>query len=97
MVAWITFYKVANLKSLAIYWLKLYHTHKIWCEDTDKGLIECGKVQEWFTNYSTSELVMVYKGRHLRDTMWEGSRLNYNYFIYFYITDKLYFYILISF
>ena len=40
----------------------------------DEGLIECGKAHEWFTDYSTSELVTVCKGRHLRDTMWIGSR-----------------------
>jgi len=32
-------------------------------------LIECGKAYEWFTNYSTSELVTVYKDGHFRDTM----------------------------
>jgi len=42
----------------------------------DKGLIECGKAHEWFTDYSTSELVIVCKGGHLRDTMWIGSRLS---------------------
>jgi len=39
-------------------------------------LIECGKTHEWFTDYSISELVMVCKGGHLRDTMRDGSRLN---------------------
>ena len=63
-----TFYGVAGLKSLANHQLRLYHTHKVWCRDADKGLIECSKAYEWFTDYSTSELVM-YKGRHLRDTM----------------------------
>jgi len=42
----------------------------------DEGLIECSKVHEWFTNYSTSELVIVCKDRHLRDTMQGGSRLS---------------------
>jgi len=47
----------------------LYHTHKVWCGGADEGLIECGKVHEWFTDYSISELVMVCKGGYLRDTM----------------------------
>ena len=73
-VAWITFYGVAGLKSLANHRLRLYHTHKVWCGGTDEGWIEYGKVHEWFTDYSTSELVMVCKGGHLRDTMQIGSR-----------------------
>jgi len=52
----------------------LYHTHKVWCGGADEGWIEYGKVHEWFTDYSTSELVMVCKGGHLRDTMQIGSR-----------------------
>ena len=64
-----TFYGVAGLKSLANYQLRLYHTHKVWCGDADKSLIEYGKAHEWFTDYSTSELVTVCKGRHLRNTM----------------------------
>jgi len=64
-----TFYGVAGLQSLANYQLRLYHTHKVWCEGADEGLIEYGKAHEWFTNYSTSELVIVCKGGHLRDTM----------------------------
>jgi len=42
----------------------------------DEGLIECGKAHEWFTDYSTSELVTVCKGRHLRNTMQIRSRLS---------------------
>ena len=49
--------------------LRSYHTHKVWCGGADEGLIECGKVQEWFTDYFDSELVTVCKGGHLRDTM----------------------------
>jgi len=64
-----TFYRVAGLKSLANYQLRLYHTHKVWCGGADESLIECGKAHEWFTDYSTSELVTMYKGGHLRDTM----------------------------
>jgi len=74
VVAQITFYRVANLKSLANHWLRLYHTHKVWCGGVDEGLIECGKAQEWFTDYFDSELVTVCKGGHLRDTMRGGSR-----------------------
>jgi len=62
MVAQTTFYGVADLKSLANHQLRSYHTHKVWCEGVDESLIECGKAHEWFTNYSTSELVMVCKG-----------------------------------
>ena len=76
MVTWTTFYKVAGLKSLANHQLKLYHTHKVWCGGADKGLIECGKAHEWFTDYFDSELIMVCKGEHLRDTMREESRLS---------------------
>jgi len=68
-VAWTTFYGVAGLKSLANHQLRLYHTHKVWCGSTDESLIECCKAYEWFTDYSTSELVTVYEGGHLRDTM----------------------------
>jgi len=75
-VARTTFYEVAGLKSLANHQLRLYHTHKVWCGGVDEGLIEYGKAHEWFTDYSTSELVMVCKGGHLRDTMQIGSRLN---------------------
>jgi len=81
-VTWTTFYGVADLKSLANHQLRLYHTHKVWCRDVDEGLIECGKAHEWFTNYSTSELVTVYKGGHLRDTMQTGSRLSPYYSFY---------------
>jgi len=68
-VARTTFYGVAGLKSLANHRLRLYHTHKVWCGGVDEGLIECGKAQEWFTDYFDSELVTVCKGGHLRDTM----------------------------
>jgi len=71
-----TFYGIAGLKSPANHRLRSYYTHKVWCGGADEGLIECGKAHEWFTNYSISELVMVCKGRHLRDTMRGGSRLN---------------------
>jgi len=71
-----TFYGVAGLKSLANHRLRSYHTHKVWCGGTDEGLIEYGKAHEWFTDYFTSELVMVCKGGHLRDTMRGRSRLN---------------------
>jgi len=64
------------LKSLANHRLRSYHTHKVWCGGVDEGLIECGKAQEWFTDYFDSELVMVCKGGHLRDTMRGGSRLS---------------------
>ena len=64
-----TFYGVVGLKSLANHRLRLYHTHKVWCGGVDEGLIEYGKAQEWFTDYFGSELVMVCKGGHLRDTM----------------------------
>ena len=75
-VAQATFYGIAGLKSLANHQLRLYHTHKVWCGGVDEGLIECDKAHEWFTDYSTSELVMVYKGGHLRDTMRDRSRLS---------------------
>ena len=75
-VTWTIFYGVAGLKSLANHQLRLYHTHKVWCGGADEGLIEYNKAHEWFTDYSTSELVMVCKGGHLRDTMWIGSRLS---------------------
>jgi len=75
-VARATFYGIAGLKSLANHRLRLYHTHKVWYGDADEGLIECGKAHEWFTDYSISELVMVCKGEHLRDTMRGGSRSN---------------------
>ena len=75
-VARVTFYEVAGLKSLANHQLRSYHIHKVWCGGADEGLIECGKAHEWFTDYSTSELVMVCKGGHLRDTMQGRSRLN---------------------
>ena len=68
-VDWTTFYGVAGLKSLDNHQLRLYHTYKVWCGGADEGLIECGKTHEWFTDYFDSELVTVYKGRHLRDTM----------------------------
>ena len=73
-VAQTTFYGVAGLKSLADYRLRLYYIHKVWCGGADEGLIKCDKAYKWFTDYSTSELVMVCKGEHLRDTMWIGSR-----------------------
>ena len=76
VVAWTTFYGVAGLKSLASHRLRSYHTHKVWCGGIDKSLIECGKAYEWFIDYFDSELVMVCKGRHLRDTMQGESRLS---------------------
>jgi len=69
VVAQVTFYGIAGLKILANHQLRSYHTHKVWYEGVDEGLVECGKAHEWFTNYSTSELVMVYKGGHLRNTI----------------------------
>jgi len=74
VVAWTTFYEVAGLKSLANHRLRSYHTNKVWCGSADEGLIEYGKAHKWFTDYSTSELVTVCKGGHLRDTIWIGSR-----------------------
>jgi len=74
VVAQIIFYGVAGLKSLANHQLRLHHTYKVWCGGADEGLIECGKAQEWFTDYFDSKLVTVCKGRHLMDTMREGSR-----------------------
>jgi len=82
-VAWTTFYGVAGLKSLANHQLRLYHTYKVWCGGVDKSLIKCGKAHEWFTDYSTSELAMVCKGGHLRDTMQGRSRLNLQLFYLF--------------
>jgi len=64
------------LKSLANHQLRSYHTHKVWYGGVDEGLIEYGKAQKWFTDYFDSELVMVCKGGHLRDTMQGGSRLS---------------------
>jgi len=74
VVAQTIFYRVAGLKSLANHRLRLYHTHKVWCGGVDEGLIEYGKAQEWFTDYFDSELVMVCKGGHLRDTMRGGFK-----------------------
>jgi len=76
VAAWTTFYGVAGLKSLANHRLRSYHTHKVWYGGVDESLIECGKAYECFTDYSISELVMVCKGGHLRDTMQIGSRLS---------------------
>ena len=50
------------MKSLADHQLRSYHTHKVWYGGVDKGLIECGKAQEWFTDYFDSELVTVWLG-----------------------------------
>jgi len=85
-VAQATFYEVAGLKSLANHQLRSYHIHKVWCGGADEGLIECNKAHEWFTNYSTSELVMVCKGGHLRDTIQGRSRLSsqsFHLFLYY--------------
>jgi len=85
-VARATFYGIAGLKSLANHRLKSYHTHKVWYRGADEGLIECSKAHEWFTGYSISELVTVYKGGHLRDTMRGGSRLSsqsFHLFLYY--------------
>jgi len=82
-VAWATFYGIAGLKSLANHQLRLYHTHKVWCGSVDEGLIEYSKTYEWFTDYSTSELVTVCKDRHLRDTMRGRSRLSSQLFYLF--------------
>ena len=68
-VAWTISYGVVGLKSLANHQLRLYHIHKVWCRDVDEGLIECGKAHKWFTDNFNSELIMVCKGRHLRDTI----------------------------
>jgi len=46
VVAQTIFYRVAGLKSLANYQLRLYHTHKVWCGGVDESLIECSKAQE---------------------------------------------------
>jgi len=35
VVAWITFYGIAGLKSLANYQLRSYHTHKVWYGGVD--------------------------------------------------------------
>jgi len=75
-VAQITFYGVAGLKNLANHQLRSYHTYKVWCEGADEGLIEYSKAHKWFTNYSTSKLVTVCKGGHLRDSIQGRSRLS---------------------
>ena len=92
-VARATFYGIAGLKSLANHWLRSYHTHKVWCGGADEGLIEYSKAHEWFTDYSTSELVTVYKGGYTLGTPCKAD-LDWapNHFIYFYITDKLRFF-----
>jgi len=82
VVARTTFYGVVGLKSLANHRLRSYHTYKVRCGGADESLIECSKAYEWFTDYSTSELVMVYKGEHLRDTMQIGSRLSSHHSFY---------------
>jgi len=79
-VTWTIFCRVAGLKSLANHRLRSYHTYKVWCGGADEGLIECDKAQEWFTDYFNSELVTVYKGGHLRDTMRGGFRLSLLFF-----------------
>ena len=45
-VARTTFYRVAGLKSLVNHQLRSYHTHKVWCEGVDEGLIEYGRAQD---------------------------------------------------
>jgi len=45
-VARTIFYEVAGLKSLANHWLRLYHTHKVWCEGVDEGLIKYSKAHK---------------------------------------------------
>ena len=45
-VAQTAFYKVAGLKSLVNHQLRSYHTHKVWCEGADEGLIEYGRAQD---------------------------------------------------
>jgi len=65
VIAWITFYGVVDLKSLANHQLRLYHTHKVWYEGANKSLIEYSKAYEWFTDYFDSKLVMVCKGGYL--------------------------------
>ena len=85
-VTWTIFYGVAGLKSLANHQLRSYHTHKVWCGGADKGLIECGKAHEWFTDYSTSKLVTMCKGGHLRNTIQGGSRSSsqlFHLFLYY--------------
>jgi len=64
-----TFYGVAGLKNLANHQLRLYYTHKVWCRGANEDLIEYSKAHKGFTDYSTSELVMMCKGGYLRDTM----------------------------
>jgi len=48
----------------------------------DEGLIECGKAHKWFTDYSASELVMVYKGRY-HDL---AKCLSHFYFLFFFFS-----------
>jgi len=85
VVAQITFYEVVGLKSLANHRLKLYHTHKVWYESVNEGLIKYGKAHEWFTDYSTSELVTVCKGGHLRNIMQGRSRLSsWSFYLFLY-------------
>jgi len=73
-----TFYGVAGLKSLANHWLRLYHTHKVWCESTDEGLIECAptlppyftsawyplisKLASFYSEYDLETSASAYKG-----------------------------------
>jgi len=46
VVAWTTFYRVVDLKSLSNHQLRSYHTYKVWCGGMDEGLIECSKAYE---------------------------------------------------
>ena len=83
VVAWATFYGIVGLKSLGNHQLRSYHIYKVWYGGADEGLIEYGKAHKWFTDYSTSKLVMVCKGRYLRDTMRGRSRLSFQSFYLF--------------
>ena len=103
-VAQATFYRVAGLKSLANHWLRLYHTHKVWCRSMDEGLIEYGKA--WLSMVRPMSglltILLVSLLQYVKmDTLGTLCKMDldwtHHHFVYFYITDKLCFYILIFF
>jgi len=96
-VTWTTFYGVAGLKSLANHQIRLYHSHKVWCRVQMRAWLSVVRFRSGLLTILLVSLVWCIKVDTLETSYEEDLDWTHYHFIYFYITNKLHFYILVSF